>query len=319
MKTAIIYGPKDIQVEDVDIPTIGPDDVLVRVKASGICGSDVHRYLGSDYGRGYWTYPMNSGHEYCGDVVQVGNQVEKFREGERVTLGVAWTSGHLGAFSEYLAIPDADNRLYKLPGEMTYTNGALIETFLVAMNSYHRPNPTPDNSILILGAGPIGLCVLLLCKARGIHNITVSEPSAGRRALADRIGAKMVNPDAESLEEILMSSTNGKGTDVTFECAGEETTLNQAFALTRNGGKISLVGHYKRTPHFNIEDLIIKSMSVFGPVGKHSFFDEAVKLVSEKKVDFTQLVTHEYPIEKAKEAFETASNTHQSVKVLFTP
>lgn len=319
MKTAIIYGPKDIQVEDVDIPTIGPDDVLVRVKASGICGSDVHRYLGSDYGRGYWTYPMNSGHEYCGDVVQVGNQVEKFREGERVTLGVAWTSGHLGAFSEYLAIPDADNRLYKLPGEMTYTNGALIETFLVAMNSYHRPNPTPDNSILILGAGPIGLCVLLLCKARGIQNITVSEPSGKRRALTDRIGAKMVNPDTESLEEIVMSSTNGKGTDVTFECAGEETTLNQAFALTRIGGKISLIGHYRKTPRFNIEDLIIKSMSVFGPMGERSFFDEAVRLVSGKKVDFTQLVTHEYPIEKAKEAFETASNTHQSVKVLFTP
>ena len=75
MKTAIIYGPTDIRVEDVDIPEIGSDDVLVQVKASGICGSDVHRYLGTEYGRKYWKYPMNSGHEYCGDVVKAGNKV----------------------------------------------------------------------------------------------------------------------------------------------------------------------------------------------------------------------------------------------------
>jgi len=319
MKTAMIYGPRDIRAEDVDIPEIGPDDVLVQVKASGICGSDVHRYLGTDYGRGHWKYPMNSGHEYCGDVVKSGKKVKRFREGEKVTLGVSWASGNLGAFSEFVHIPDADNRLYKLPQEITYTNGALIETFLVAMNSYHRPNPTSDDSILILGAGPIGLCVLLLCKAKGIQDITVSEPSVKRCALADQIGAKTVNPATEHLEEIVRSSTKGKGTDVTFECAGEEVTLNQAFALTKNGGKISLIGHYRKTPRFNIESLIIKSMSVFGPMGRHSFFDEAVKLLLEKKVDFTPLVTHRYPIEKAKEAFEAASDAKQSVKVLFTP
>ena len=100
LKTAIIYGPRDIQVEEVDIPLIGPDDVLVQVKVSGICGSDVHRYLGTEYGRGYYNYPMNSGHQYCGDVVQVGNRVQEFREREKVTLGVSWVSGKLGAFSD---------------------------------------------------------------------------------------------------------------------------------------------------------------------------------------------------------------------------
>jgi len=178
--------PRDIRIEEVDILVIGPDDVLVQVKASGICGSDVHRYLGTDYGRGYYNYPMNSGHEYCGDVVQTGNRVKEFRERERVTLGVSWVSGKLGAFSEYVHIPNADNGLCRLPQEITYTNGALIEPFLIAMNSYHRPNPMPDDSILILGLGTIGLCVLLLCQARGLQNITVSEPSAKRREIAER-------------------------------------------------------------------------------------------------------------------------------------
>lgn len=319
MKTAIIYGPRDIQVEEVDIPIIGPDDVLVRVKVSGICGSDVHRYLGTEYGRGCYNYPMNSGHEYCGDVVQVGNRVKEFREGERVTLGVSWASGKLGAFSEYVHIPNADNGLCRLPQEITYTNGALIEPFLVAMNSYHRPNPTPDDSILILGSGTIGLCVLLLCQARGLQDITVSEPSARRREIAEQSGVKTVNPTDQNLEEIVMSSTQRKGVDVTFECAGEEETLNQAFALTRRGGKISLIGHYRATPRFNIETLIVNSMSVFGPTYGHAFFDEAVKLLLEGEVDFTPLVSHWHPIEKAEEAFETASDADQSVKVLFNP
>lgn len=84
METAIIYGPNDVRVEDVDIPELGSDDVLVQVKASGICGSDVHRYLGTEYGRNYWKYPMNSGHEYCGDVVKVGNKIKTFQEGEKL-------------------------------------------------------------------------------------------------------------------------------------------------------------------------------------------------------------------------------------------
>jgi L-iditol 2-dehydrogenase len=319
VKTAIIYGPGDLRVEEVDTPEIGPDDVLVRVRASGICGSDVHRYLGTDYGRTYFKYPMNSGHEYCGDVVAVGSQVQRFREGDRATLGVSWTSGDLDAFSEYVPGRDADRRLCKLPREVTYVDGSLVETFIVAIRSYHRPSPTRDDRILILGAGPIGLCVLLYCKAMGMQDIAVSEPSAVRRALASRIGAVVVNPTAEDLAEIVTSSTRGKGVDVTFECAGQEATLNQTLALTRPGGRISLIGHYRKTPHFNIEDLVIKGLNVFGPIEGNPFFDEAVRLVLENKVDLAQLVSHRYPLEKAPEAFATASDVDQSIKVIFSP
>jgi L-iditol 2-dehydrogenase len=318
VKTAIIYGPHDLRVEDVPAPQIGPEDVLVQVKASGICGSDVHRYLGSDYGRNYWQYPMNSGHEYCGDVAQIGQQVKTFREGDKVTLGVAWPQGNLGAFSEFVYIPQADSRLNHLPPEITYLDGALIEVFIVALKSY-RSNPVPGESVLILGAGPIGLCVLLLLKARGIEDITVSEPSPLRRALAQQIGAVTVNPAEQNLDEIVMSATGGKGTDVTFECAGYDVTLNQAFDLTRRGGRISLIGHYRETPRFNIEQLIIRSMSVFGPLDEHRFFDQAVQLVREGKVDLTQLVSHQFPLEQAVEAFEAACNVDESVKVLFVP
>ncbi|MBT4502973.1 MAG: zinc-binding dehydrogenase [Gemmatimonadetes bacterium] len=316
MKTAIIYGPRDLRVEEVDRPDIGADDVLVRVRASGICGSDVHRYLGTDYGRTCSPYPMNSGHEYCGEVVEVGSQVQTFGEGDRVTLGVAWASGDLGAFSDYLHVRDADRRLHKLPGEMDFIDGALIETFIVALKSYRRPSPTPDDSILILGAGPIGLAVLLYCRAMGLGDITMSEPSVVRRDLAARIGAVTVNPAVEDLAEVVASS--GKEVDVVFECAGQEETLKQAMRLTRPEGRISLIGHYSKTPHFNIEDLVMKGLNVFAPIGGNPFFDEAVELVAEKKVDLAQLVSHQYPIEKAQEAFDMASDVDRSVKVIFS-
>jgi 2-desacetyl-2-hydroxyethyl bacteriochlorophyllide A dehydrogenase len=316
MKTAIIYGPRDLRVEEVDRPDIGADDVLVRVRASGICGSDVHRYLGTDYGRTCSPYPMNSGHEYCGEVVEVGSQVQTFGEGDRVTLGVAWASGDLGAFSDYLHVRDADRRLHKLPGEMDFIDGALIETFIVALKSYRRPSPTPDDRILILGAGPIGLAVLLYCRAMGLGDITMSEPSVVRRDLAARIGAVTVNPAVEDLAEVVASS--GKEVDVVFECAGQEETLKQAMRLTRPEGRISLIGHYSKTPHFNIEDLVMKGLNVFAPIGGNPFFDEAVELVAEKKVDLAQLVSHQYPIEKAQEAFDMASDVDRSVKVIFS-
>jgi 2-desacetyl-2-hydroxyethyl bacteriochlorophyllide A dehydrogenase len=318
MKTAIMYGPRDVRVEDVDTPQIGEQDVLVRVRASGICGSDVHRYLGTDYGRRLGTYPLNSGHEYCGDVVRVGRAVKAFREGDKVTLGVAWTSGHLGAFSEQVYIPHADRRLHHLPQDMSYVDGSLIETLIVAAKSFHRPHPQPEERVLILGAGPIGLCVLLYCRAMGIEDITVSEPAAGRRELAARIGARTVNPAKESLQEIVMETTGGAGVDVTFECAGQQSTLDQAFALTRAGSRISLIGHYGQTPSFIIEPLVMRSMSVFAPMPGHLFFEECVRLVQEGTIDLQQLVSHYYPIEQAQAAFETASDVEASVKVLFT-
>lgn len=318
MKTAIIYGPGDLRVEEVDRPGIEADDVLVRVRASGICGSDVHRYLGTEYGRTCFPYPMNSGHEYCGEVVEVGNRVQMFGEGDRVTLGVAWASGDLGAFSDYLHVRDADRRLHKLPGEMEFVDGALIETFIVALKSYRRPNPTVDDRILILGAGPIGLSVLLYCRAMGLEDITVSEPSDVRRALAERIGGVVVNPAVEDLAEVVADASSGEGIDVTFECAGQEATLNQALKLTRAEGRISLIGHYSKTPHFDIEDLVRKGLNVFAPIGGNPFFDEAVELVAEKKVDLAQMVSHTFALEEAREAFETASDVDRSVKVIFS-
>ncbi|MFH1086063.1 MAG: zinc-binding dehydrogenase [Chloroflexota bacterium] len=318
MQTVIIYGYKDVRVEEVPIPAIGPDDALVRVRASGLCGSDVHRYLTTEFGL-TWKYPMNSGHEYCGDVAEVGANVTRFRVGDKATLGVAWPQGHLGAFSDYVYIPQADRRLVKLPQHVSYLDGAVLEPFTVALKSCHRPSLTPDDSVLILGAGPIGLCVLLLCQVRGITDITVSEISPVRRAMAAKLGAKTVDPATEKLEEVIKAATGGAGVDVSFECAGADVTLNQAWTLTKRDGRVAMIAHYRKNPSFAFETFLHGSRSIYRPMDTGPFLEEAVQLISEGRINLAQLVSHQFPLARARDAFEAACDANASIKVVFTP
>jgi len=318
MKALMLHGERDVRLVEVDVPQVGPKDALVRVRASGICGSDVHRYLATDYGR-ITGYPVNSGHEYCGDVAEIGNEVTRFAVGDRATLGAAWFgTGYLGAFAEYVLIPDADARLTKVPRTVGYRDGAVLEPFTVALKSCVRPTITPDDTILIQGAGPIGLAILLLLRARGIEDVIVSEPSTVRRELAAKIGCTAIDPTQESLPDLVAERTGGRGVDMAFDCAGLQVTLDAAFSLTRRDGRVGLIAHYRDNPRFDIETIVRNQRSIY-PMGADDVTDEAIRLVAESTVDLAQLITHEFPLEQAHEAFEVACDARESVKVVFIP
>ena len=318
MKSAIIYGPRDLRVEEVEVPAIGPEDALVHVRTCGICGSDVHRYLGTRYGQRF-RYPLNSGHEYCGDVVQVGEKVKRISVGDRVVLGVDWVDGGLGAFSEYVRILEADNRLHKIPPKISYEEAVLIEPLLVALNGFHKPKPKGEERVLILGAGPIGLCLLQLCRNGHSGQVIVTELSPTRLEVARRFGAIVVDAKEQTVEERVKALTEGEGADVTFECAGALETIKQAFSLTRAGGRICLIAHYQESAQIDPELIVGRSLAVYGPSYGAAFLKEAISLVLDGKVKLNPLVSHEFTLENATEAFETAANAGVSVKVIIRP
>jgi len=321
LKVVIIYGPRDIRVEDVEVPTIGPEDVLIRVKVCGICGSDVHRYLGDRFGLRLAPYPLNSGHEYCGTVTRVGKNVRQLKVDDKVTLGLNWVRDGMGAFAEYLRIPDADERpILKVPGEISFEEAAQIEPLVVALNGFHGVKPERNEKVLILGAGPIGLSLLQCCLSEGVEDVIVSEKSPRRLEVARQLGAVVVDVTKEGLEERVKALTKGEGVDVAFECAGAAVTTKQALSLTRRGGRVMLIAHYGKSTEIDPEEIVSKSLIVYG-YGSYlrDPLKEAVRLILEGKVKLKPLISHEFPLERAKEAFETASQPDISVKVLIKP
>lgn len=321
VKYVVIYGPRDIRVEDVAMPTVGPEDVLIQVKACGICGSDIHRYVGDRFGRRLAPYPLNSGHEYGGVVTRVGKNVERIKVDDRVTLGLNWVRDGMGAFAEYLRIPHADDRpIRKVPEEVSFEEAAQIEPLIVALNGFWGAKPTVTDRVLILGAGPIGLCLLQRCRSEGIEDVVVSELSPRRLDVARQLGAIGIDAAKEDVEERVQDLTDGEGVDVTFECAGAAITTKQAVSLTRRRGRIMLIAHYSKRTEIDPEEIVSKNLVVYG-YGSYAknAFEEAINLILEDKIRLKPLISHEFPLERAKEAFEAALQPNVSVKVLIKP
>ena len=192
MKTAIIYGPRDIRVEEAETPIVGPDDVLVQVRACGICGSDVHRYLGTDYGR-YSTYPMNSGHEYCGDVVEVGSAVAKFRAGDKVTLGISWVFFEAAQFSGF-----ASEEAFILPflAETLDVRGLLLGgTIIAALGALDDVTVTQAATVLELRARNSELST---------KQLTVSGLKVGREHIASTVNTLLLAYAGSSIPLLLL-------------------------------------------------------------------------------------------------------------------
>jgi L-iditol 2-dehydrogenase len=321
VKYVVIYGPRDIRVEDVAVPMIGPEDILIQVKACGICGSDIHRYIGDRFGRRLAPYPLNSGHEYGGIVIRVGKNVKRIKVDDKVTLGLNWVRDGMGAFAEYLRIPHADERsVKKVPEEISFDEAAQIEPLIVALNGFWGVKPAVTDRVLILGAGPIGLCLLQRCRSEGIEEVMVSEISPRRLDVARQLGAIGIDVAKEDVEERVQDLTGGEGVDVTFECAGAASTTKQAVSLTRRRGRIMLIAHYSKKTEVDPEEIVSKNLVVYGydSYAKNAF-EEAIRLILEDKIRLKPLISHEFPLEKAKEAFEVALQPNVSVKVLIKP
>tara|TARA_B100001964_G_scaffold36413_1_gene39104 strand:- start:1405 stop:2418 length:1014 start_codon:yes stop_codon:yes gene_type:complete len=256
MKAAVIRGTQQIQVEDVPTPEPGPNQVLVKIKYSAICGSDVHRF---QYGM------MNSGsimgHEYIGEVVQLGADVTLLNDGDRVVSGggeppegisvraagdrySARTMGlktpPQGGFAEYIVLDEW--RPLKIPNNVSDELAVLAEPAAIAVHAVRRSKFSIGDSVVVMGAGPIGLLIMQVLNAGGAGAVYVSEPATARAEAARVLGATVVmNPTEEDVVSKVLEISGGPGVPVAFDAAAARPTLQQGLEMVRRGGQVLVV------------------------------------------------------------------------------
>lgn len=337
MKAAVLHGKRDITIEEVPEPVLHPDGVIIKVRACGICGSDLHIYRHGPPAD--WIM----GHEFSGDIVEVGARVKDVEAGERVAAMCGQGCGECywccqdnwlnctkmwllgvgipGAFAEYVSVPDYRPGLYatRLPGSVSYEVGATAEPLSVALYSVQRAQPQPGDTVVIIGAGIIGLCIAQVLRAQGIKDIIVSGRRSKRLELAQTCGASIViDAVREDAVPVVMEATYGRGADIVFECAGSETTFEQSLRMVHRGGKVALVGLYEQPVNWNPVSIVGHNIDLIG-CGLRFDLPGAMALIASGRVDTQPLITHEFPLDKVKEAFETQLKSDDAVKVLVKP
>ena len=262
MKAWVLHGINDLRFEEVNTPIIGENEVLLAVKAVGICGSDIPRVFHT----GTYSYPLIPGHEFAGQVETAGAAVDAAWQGKRVgvfPLIPCYTcppcqkeryemcrhysylgSRRDGGFAEYVAVPEKN--LIALPEEVSFEEAAMLEPMSVAVHAMRKAAPTPEEYTVICGLGTIGLFLLMFLLESGHRNILVIGNKEFQRRMAVKLGlpeTSFCDGRTEDVERWLLERTSGKGADVFFECVGRNETMVQAVGLTGPGGRIMLVGN----------------------------------------------------------------------------
>jgi threonine dehydrogenase-like Zn-dependent dehydrogenase len=350
MRAAIFYGGKDIRVEDRPVPQLHPDEVLIRVRAAGICGSDLLSYNGM----GPWQPPpgvgIEEGHELAGEIVEVGAQVRGLAVGQRVAvrpehliacgscrecgLGMPHLCRRLGllrgqphgshGFSEYDAV--LASHVYPIPASLSLDAAAIADCFGVAIHAIHRVGGVEDQTVAVIGSGTVGLCIGQAARALGAAQVLMigHKCNALQVALRTRAADSLVHTPEHDVAATVSALTDGAGPTVIFEAVGRlATTLDEALQLVASGGKVCVVGTFTVSPTISPDVAYAKEASLlwsnsYGLHGTSSEFDEALKLMASGRLDAEGLITHRFPLERIAEAFAACDDKAQSqaIKVL---
>ncbi len=341
MKAAVLHAAGDLRVEEVPVPAVGPDDALVRVRACGICASDVHYYVHGRIGTYVVEEPMIVGHELAGDVVAVGSNVSRLAVGTRVALEPGVTCGRCrmckagrynlcpdvqfyatppvqGAMSEY-ALIRADFA-HPLPDSASYVQGALCEPVSVGIHCCNLTGVRPADRVVILGAGPIGLTAVLAARQRGAAEVIVSDVFPNRLEVARRLGATGVDVRTEDLRQVVMERTGGEGADALFDTSGVRTVIEAAPDLMRKGGAIAIVGlPADDSVTYRMLKIVDRELSIHGVFRYANTYPAAVALVASGMFPVEEVVTDHFPVDEAVAAFETALHAKdRAIKVVVT-
>jgi threonine 3-dehydrogenase len=324
-------------LKDVPEPTIRDDEVLIRVRRAGVCGTDVHIYEWDDWAKGRCKPPFVVGHEFAGDVVRVGSLVTDVREGDRVTA-----EGHIvcgrcllcrtgnahvcpntkiigvdrdGCFAEYIGMPATN--VWHLDDDVSFDVGGIHDPM---GNAFHTALTAdlPGATVLVTGCGPIGTFAVGIARAAGASRVIASDVNPKRLELARRMGAHdTVTPD--QAEAAVHRATGGLGVDVVLEMSGVPSAIHQAFALVRVGGRVQMLGIPARPMDVNFaNEVIFKGITIYGVVGRRMYdtWHQMTRFLRSGAFDPTPVITHRFPLEGADEAIR-AIKSGDAGKVIF--
>ena len=343
MKALVYSKPYSLEYSDFPDPVVSNDDVLVRVKACGICGSDVHGFTGKT---GRRIPPLIMGHEAAGIVEGLGKNVIGFDKGDRVcfdstvycnkceacraglfnrcekrqVLGVSVPEfKRNGAFAEYVAVPWWI--VAKIPDKLSFVHAALLEPASIGTHAANRAPITNDDTVVVIGAGTIGLFILQAARLRGATRVIAVDINEFRLDIAKKLGAdKLINPLKLDLSEVILQETENKGANVTLEAVGYAKTFADAVSITRMGGYIVAVGNLEKKAEFNLQQLVAKEHTFTGSYASSGEFRGCIGLVASGKINVEPLISDVLPLRDGPDAFDRLLKAEENLlKIVLEP
>lgn len=322
MKALIFEAPDKAVVAEVPTPEPQDHEVLIRTAAVGICHSD-YELLAGRYIIPI-TYPVRPGHEWCGEVVEVGKSVKGYKIGDCVIGECVFRTPERvhhfgfstnGADCEYFAV--ATNLLHKLPDGISNKAATLIEPFTCGFYAILNSGGTnAGQTVVVSGGGTIGLVTAAAAVGMGA-NVIVVDPIASRRDAAKKIGATdALDPTADGVVERIKDLTDGRGADLVVEASGHDASLAEVFNYAREEGRVSMVGiNIGRKIPVAVGNIQMKNLTVCGSIGSPGVWPAAIRFLERTQLDLTPIQTHEFPLTKAVEAFEFGKDPRKSIKI----
>ena len=341
VKAGVLEKPFVFGIKEVEIPEPGPNEVLIKTKAVGICGSDVHYYVEGRIGSYIVNEPLILGHETSGVVARVGSNVTHLKEGDRVALEPGVPCGCTdfvkrglynlcpsikffatppvhGTFAEYF-IHDA-NFAFKLPENLTFEEGAMCEPLSVGIHATRQGNVGLGSRVMITVAGPIGLVNLLTSKAAGAGIIAVIETHKNRATMARECGATHIIEtfDSAQIQKQALDITDGAGFDVVIECSGAASAAQTAVKVLKPGGTLVFVGLFSQAEvPMDLNAITQKELTYKGVFRYRNTYPTAIDLMASGRINVKPLITKRFPWEKVKDAMDCAHKEASSqIKVM---